>query len=79
MFWGIDMVGPNLEEALIGTDHRLHLELEGVLYLESLIPHLIEGVARHFMISLPAVTLDVSSSYTHQVCLVPLSVCLCSY
>ena len=30
MFWVRDNVGPTLEEALIGTDHRLYLESEDV-------------------------------------------------
>ena len=73
------MVGPTLEEALIETDHQLHLEPEGVSYLESLIPHLIDGVARHFVISLLAATLDASFSSAHQICLVPFFLCACAH
>ena len=73
------MVGPTLEEALIRTNHRLHLELEGVSYLKSLIRHLINGITKHFMIAPPALTMGVSSFFAHQVCFVPLSMCLWSF
>ena len=73
------MVGPTLEEALVEIDHRLHLESENVSYLESLIPRLIDGVTRGFMIALPTAAMGASSSSFHQVGIIPLSVCLCPY
>ena len=80
IFLGKDMVGPTLEEALVGTDHRLYLKLEGVSYLESLVPRLINGVARDIVIPLLDASMGAScSSSGNQVCIVLLSVCLCSY
>ena len=58
-------MGPTLEEALVGTDHLLYLELEGVSFLESLIPHLIDGIARNFMIASPAPIMGAFASSAH--------------
>ena len=59
------MVGPTLEEALVRTDHWLHLEQEDVSYLESLIPRLINGIARNFLIALLILSMGASSSSSH--------------
>ena len=56
MFWAKD---PTLEEALVGIDHRLYLELEGVCYLQSLILCLIDGAT---MDLIPATAVGVSFS-----------------
>ena len=59
------MVGPTLEEALVKTDHQLYLELEGVSYLESLVPYLIDGAARDFVVALLSLPMGISSSFSH--------------
>ena len=66
IFWGKDMVGPTLESALIESNHQLHLEPEGVSYMETIIPQLVDGVTSSFV---PASSVGISSSSAHQVCL----------
>ena len=70
------MVGPILEKALVGTDHLLYLKPEGISYLQSLVPRLIDSVVRDCVIAPPTPPVGVPSSSTHQVCLVSLY-CLC--
>ena len=59
-----------MKEALIKIDHWLHLESKGALYLDSLVPHLIDGVARHFVITLLVVATGAYFSSANQVCFV---------
>ena len=58
-------MGPTIEEALVGTHHWLHLDLEGVSYLESVILSLIDGVTRGFVIAPLAVAMGASFSSAH--------------
>ena len=67
MFWGIDMVGPTLKSTLARSDYQLHLELEGLSYMKTIIPRLIDGAASNFM---PTLSIGISFSSAHQVYLI---------